>query len=91
METGRFFDIVYTAKFKKKTRRAPQHLKKKIDAAFEEIRKEPHHGVNIKQLKGKLSDFYRYRMGDFRLIYKVLDDRVLIIAVDFGPRGDIYK
>ncbi|WP_096200079.1 type II toxin-antitoxin system RelE family toxin [Bacillus sp. FJAT-45350] len=34
---------------------------------------------------------YRVRVGDLRLIYRVENERLLIIVLKIGPRGDIYK
>jgi mRNA interferase RelE/StbE len=35
------------------------------------LRNNPFFGVNIKKLKGEYKDIYRFRIGDYRLFYKV--------------------
>ncbi len=34
---------------------------------------------------------YRLRIGKYRFLYEVIDDRVLIYFYDADSRGDIYK
>lgn len=40
-------------------------------------------------LKGNFSGLRKYRMGDYRVIYSLIDDVVLILRI--GHRRDIYK
>ena len=47
------------------------------------------HGV--KALTAEWTGFYRVRLGNYRMIYRVENDVVTVFAVAFGPRGDIYK
>ena len=35
--------------------------------------------------------FYRVRVGGYRIIYQILDDRLLVLVVDIGHRRDIYR
>lgn len=42
-----------------------------------------------RKLKGE--DAYRIRKGDYRIIYEIYDDIILIIVVSVGHRKDIYK
>ena len=41
------------------------------------LRREPHFSPNIKRLKGEFSDFYRYRIGDYRLFYSIDEAEVM--------------
>ena len=34
---------------------------------------------------------WRYRVGDYRLLAHIFDDRLVILVVDAGHRKDIYK
>ena len=36
-------------------------------------------------------DAWRVRVGDWRVIYEIKDDRLVVIVVDLGPRGGIYR
>lgn len=56
---------------------------------FKAIYKLPEMG-DIKQMQG-YSSYYRLRVGDYRVIYTVNDDVLLVRVVEIGNRGDIYK
>ena len=44
-----------------------------------------------KALQGTLSDKWRYRVGDYRILAKIEDERVIITVIEIGHRRDIYK
>ena len=44
-----------------------------------------------KALLGDKKGLWRYRIGDYRLICKIEDDKLLILALRIGHRKDIYK
>jgi mRNA interferase RelE/StbE len=41
-----------------------------------------------KKLKGR--DGYRIRVGDYRIIYQIIDDVLVVNVVALGHRKDIY-
>ena len=43
---------------------------------------------NVKKLKG--SDDYRLRVGDWRVVYTLKDDRLVIVVIRIAPRGGVY-
>lgn len=45
---------------------------------------------DIKKMKGE-NDYFRLRVGDYRLIYRVERDILTVIIVNAGNRGQIYK
>ena len=44
-----------------------------------------------KTLKGKLAGKWRYRVGDYRIIADIQDDKVVIFVIDVDKRNDIYR
>ncbi|PIR86671.1 MAG: plasmid stabilization protein [Candidatus Harrisonbacteria bacterium CG10_big_fil_rev_8_21_14_0_10_49_15] len=44
-----------------------------------------------KKLAGKLENEYSYRLGSYRIIYQILQKKLIVIVLDVGPRGGIYK
>ena len=42
------------------------------------------------KLKGA-DDIYRVRIGDYRLLYQVRDDVLLVLVVSVRKREDVYK
>lgn len=43
-----------------------------------------------KALKGELGEFWRYRVGDYRVLCKIEDDVLIVLVVKIGHRHDIY-
>lgn len=44
-----------------------------------------------KFLKGKLSDLWSYRVGDYRLICSFQDDELIVLVLEVGHRREVYK
>ena len=42
-------------------------------------------------LKGAHDAYWRWRIGDYRVIARIYDDRILILVVRIGHRRDIYR
>jgi len=57
---------------------------------YPQLRENPFYGNNIKKLKGELSEFYRYRIGNYRLFYFVEDDKRIVAIIDFKHRQNAY-
>jgi mRNA interferase RelE/StbE len=43
------------------------------------------------RLKGTLREFWKYRVGDYRLICSLKDDRLVVIVLHIGHRRDVYS
>jgi mRNA interferase RelE/StbE len=55
------------------------------------LRENPFFGTNIKKLKGEYKDVYRYRIGNYRLFYKISEETVIVFVLDLEARKDAYK
>jgi len=43
-------------------------------------------------LKGsKLGEFWKYRIGDYRVISRIEDGKMVVLVVKIGNRRDVYK
>ena len=56
--------------------------------AIDSLAEDPYQG---KKLKARLAGYLSLRIGSYRLIYRILKDRLLIWVVDLGPRREIYR
>jgi mRNA interferase RelE/StbE len=85
--------MAYTIKFRpaveKNLRALPQkeliRIKRKIDTLAENL-PDP----AITKMKGN-NKFHKIRTGDYRIIYEIHDDTLVILVVKIGHRKDIYK
>lgn len=87
------YKIAETETFEKKIKSIKyKSLYQKItDYVYPILRENPYFGPNIKKLKGNYKELYRYRIGDFRLFYKVSEETVIIFILDIESRKDAYK
>lgn len=44
-----------------------------------------------KGLSANRSGEWRYRVGDYRIIAEIMDDRIVILVLSIGHRSDMYK
>ena len=44
-----------------------------------------------KPLKGELSSYWRYRVGQYRILVELLDQELVIVIITIGHRRDVYK
>lgn len=35
--------------------------------------------------------FYRIRVGDYRVVYEIADDRLVVVVVKVGHRREVYR
>ena len=54
-----------------------------LAANLDSIRPEP--------FTGDLAGFYKFRIGDYRIIYEILHDEQVIVIHEIGHRRDIYR
>ena len=59
-----------------------------IKAAIADLADNPR-PYGYKKLKGE--DAYRIRVGDYRVIYEINDDKIIVTVVSVGHRKDILK
>ena len=41
--------------------------------------------------RSTLGEFWKYRVGDFRIIASIQDDRMIVLVLRVGNRSDIYR
>ncbi|MEH2141385.1 type II toxin-antitoxin system RelE family toxin [Nostoc sp.] len=70
---------------------ANQALAKKIAKCFEQLEQNPRFHPNIKPLKGDLAGYYRYRIGDYRVIYQVDDETNQVMVNTIAHRREVYE
>ncbi len=44
-----------------------------------------------KALQGRLAGYWRYRVGDYRIICQIKDGELTILAIEIDQRKDIYR
>lgn len=80
----------YKVEFDKRTVKfIAKQPKPQRERIFKAIYKLPDIG-DIKAMQGHLNT-YRLRVGDYRILYTVDNDVLIIRVIEVGNRGDVYK
>jgi len=66
-------------------------LQKRLDRAFAQLALSPYQHPNIKALKGSLSGYYRYRVGDYRIVYMIEEKVTRVCVITIAHRSQIYR
>ena len=45
---------------------------------------------NIKTLKGEYKGKFRLRVNDYRIIYKIEDEKIMIVVIRIAHRKEVY-
>jgi mRNA interferase RelE/StbE len=71
--------------------KADKPLAKKIARCLQQLEQTPRSHPNIKALKGQFTGYYRYRVGDYRVIYSVEDELVQVLVIIIAHRSEVYE
>ena len=66
-----------------------QPIRERILLALAELKIEPRPHGAIKLTRS--IDTYRIRVGDYRVLYEIHDDRLLVLVLHAGHRRDVYR
>lgn len=64
-------------------------VRRRIARRIDRLAAEPRGGGAIK-LRGA-DDVWRARVGDYRILYRVEDQRLFILVIRIGHRRDVYR
>ena len=83
------YNIVVTNPARKQLLKLPVAVADRIQQVIDELADTPRpHGIEA--IKG-MADTYRIRVADYRIVYTVHDDMVLILIIRVAHRKDIYR
>lgn len=68
----------------------PTHIAQRIFRKVETYLVKDPQGLGT-PLVGNHRELYRYRFGDYRILYQILNDELIIIVVRIGHRKDVYE
>jgi mRNA interferase RelE/StbE len=68
----------------------PKNMAQLVREKLNQIAVDPFASIpNAKKLQGRPG--YRLRIGDWRVIYEINKDEIVIIVLKIAPRGEVYK
>lgn len=86
------YQVVYTKKAIKSLSKIDQSQQKLILAWIEKnlVQTDDPKALG-KSLKGNLKEYWRYRIGNYRILADIDNDEIKIIIFNIGHRRDIYS
>lgn len=82
------FELILRPSVTKDTEGIPSADLKKILQRMDALRENPRPPGCVK-LSGM--EYYRVRQGNYRIIYEIEDDKLIVVVVKIGHRGDVYR
>jgi mRNA interferase RelE/StbE len=81
------YAVVFLREFVKQFRHLPKDARLRVRRRVTELSENPYLGL---KLVGPLGDYWKHRVGKYRIIYKVDEARKTIILYDVDLRKRIY-
>ncbi len=82
------WEVVYTLTAKAAIRKLDPGTRNRVRAAVDELSKDPLQG---KPLSFTLKGLRSWRTGDWRIVYRAEEERVVVVVVTVGHRRDVYE
>ena len=80
--------IEYTREAKQALKAMPRNISRVLESKIEALAADPAAAQNVKRLIGRSG--YRLRVGDW-LIYMLDSGKLVVLVLQIGTRGGIYK
>lgn len=85
------FEVVLSPEASAFYKAVDQPLAKKLARCFAQLEREPRRHNNIKRLSGKLSGRLRYRVGQWRVIYRIDNQVSKVFILTIAHRREVYE
>jgi mRNA interferase RelE/StbE len=84
------YKIIFKKEASKSFDKLPRNVAKTIRSKLEAIAANPYaEHPNAKKLQGR--EGYRLRVGDWRVIYEIQNEQLVILVLRVAPRGEVYR
>jgi mRNA interferase RelE/StbE len=84
------YRIIFRKEAAKSLTRLPRNVATTVREKLEAIAAAPYADhPNAKKLQGR--EGYRLRVGDWRVIYEIQNDQLVILVLRVAPRGEVYR
>lgn len=76
--------------FDKAARKLDRQVLRRIRAYLDQVCELEDPRSRGKGLTGDLAGYWRYRVGDYRILVEIRDSVLVIVAIGLGHRSDVY-
>lgn len=84
---GMKYNLLLSHKFDRDFSRLEKTLQDRVVEGLRDLNEAPHAG---KHLKGKLKDLWSWRVGKYRILYQIQEEKLLVFAVSVRHRKHVY-
>lgn len=84
------YRIEFTAGARRDFEALTKVMRRRIDITLRLLQGNPR-PPKAERLQGKLREYHRVRVGDFRIIYLIEDDKLVVCVIRIGHRKDVYR
>jgi mRNA interferase RelE/StbE len=84
------YKVIFTKRANRDLRKKYPDVQKQIVSAAEALANDPR-PQSSKPMKGDYKGYWRERTGNYRIIYEIRDEKLVVLVVRIGHRKDIYK
>jgi len=84
------YKISYTKEAEKTLQRMPRNVANLIREKLKDIAVNPY-ADHPKATKLQGREGYRLRVGDWRVIYKIQNEQLIIVVMKIASRGEVYR
>lgn len=82
--------IIFSKQAQKELEKLDHSIQKRIDAAVKEkLEKDPE--KHLISLTGSFHNLYKFRVGDYRLICRKEEEKLVVLVVTIQHRSEVYK
>lgn len=81
------WSLQYAASAARSIRKLDPQIRRRVRRALRELSADPERG---KPLQLTLKGLRSWRTGDFRIIYRIVHDRLEVLVIALGHRRDVY-
>ncbi len=86
------YEVVFTKAAERASARLDRQVANRIEAELDSLARETRPDQYVKRLKGDHKPpFYSLRIGEYRVILQIHNNRLVILVVEVGPRDSIYR
>jgi mRNA interferase RelE/StbE len=83
------YEIIFSKGAWRRFKKLNPDAKNQIEKAIANLADNPR-PQSCKRMKGKYKGYWRERTGDYRIIYEIREQQLLIVVVGVGHRKSIY-
>jgi mRNA interferase RelE/StbE len=82
------YEIEFKLSAQKSLEKLPKKIQKRIQGVITVLEANPLPPI-AERLKGR--DAYRIRVSDYRIIYSIENNKLLVLVVSIGHRREVYR